>query len=138
MQIHFLLILYSSSIIYVTTHAGSNIFINVTEGSIRLVGGSGPHEGRVEINFLGHWGTVCNRQWDVNDTAVVCRQQGYLSVVDVPEVSKFGRGTGIIWLDVVGCNGSEANLRQCTNRGLGVHSCSHNSDAAVICSSKYL
>ena len=37
---------------------------------IRLVGGLGPHEGRVEIFFLGEWGTVCGNSWSVTDATV--------------------------------------------------------------------
>ena len=36
---------------------------------IRLVGGLGPHEGRVEI-FVGEWGTVCDNSWSVTDATV--------------------------------------------------------------------
>lgn len=98
------------------------------------MGGSGPHEGRVEIYYLGYWGTVCYRNWDINDTAVVCRQLGYPSAVDATK--RFGQGVGVIWLDGVRCNGSETNLTQCSSNSLGVHSCSHYNDAGATCSGK--
>lgn len=48
--------------------------------------------------------------------------------------ARFGRGRGSIFLDNVGCNGTELRLTNCTNRGIGVHRCSHFEDAAVVCS----
>ena len=43
-------------------------------GDIRLSGGRGPLEGRVEICYAGVWGTVCSNAWDIMDATVVCRQ----------------------------------------------------------------
>ena len=102
---------------------------------MRLVGGNGTHEGRVEMLFQGRWGTVCRNSWDIQDASVVCHQLGYHSAVAAFDTltDVFGKGSGFIWLDEVSCNGSETKLIQCSSKGLGVHSCTHDQDAGVIC-----
>ena len=50
------------------------------DGRMRLVGGHGSSEGRLEICLSEQWGRVCgDRYWDSNDAKVVCKQLGYLS-----------------------------------------------------------
>ena len=44
---------------------------------VRLSGGSGPHEGRVEVLYNDTWGSVCDDYWGKPDADVVCKQLGY-------------------------------------------------------------
>ena len=99
-------------------------------GSVRLVDGTGPHEGRVEIFYNNTWGTVCDNHWSLNDGLVVCRQLGYPGVLSVYKRAHFGEGTGPILFDNLRCKGTESNLTQCPN---GEVNCDHSEDAGVTC-----
>ena len=56
--------------------------VNITcsNGAIRLADGLTEYEGRVEICYDNHWGGVCGNSWGINETTVVCRQLGRVSV----------------------------------------------------------
>ena len=47
------------------------------QGDLRLVGGTFPNRGRVEICLYNMWGTICDDVWGTNDALVVCRQLGF-------------------------------------------------------------
>ncbi|XP_072561337.1 scavenger receptor cysteine-rich domain-containing protein DMBT1-like, partial [Paramormyrops kingsleyae] len=101
---------------------------------VRLVNGSSPCSGRVEVYRWGEWGTVYQRNWDMNDAAVVCRQLGCGSAVSVPGAAHFGEGSGRMVLGDVSCSGSESALRECGSLDGREHDLPHTLDAAVICS----
>ncbi|XP_023411640.1 scavenger receptor cysteine-rich domain-containing group B protein [Loxodonta africana] len=103
------------------------------EGSVRLVGGTGPCQGRVEILHGGLWGTVCDDDWGLPDAAVVCRQLGCGTALAATTNAFFGYGTGHIMLDNVHCEGSEPRLAACQSLGWGVHNCGHHEDAGALC-----
>ena len=46
----------------------------------------------------------------------------------------FGPGQGPIYLDNVGCTGSESSLLDCPSSGDGNSDCEHDEDASVDCS----
>ena len=101
-----------------------------------MVNGTGPHEGRVEVYRSGEWVTVCDDTWDIKDAAVVCRQLGYPTALVAVPFAGFGEGTtNNIWLDDIGCTGSELNLTDCSSSTYGwSRGCTHDEDAGVVCS----
>lgn len=100
---------------------------------VRLIGGSNPYEGRVEVLYNDQWGTVCDDYWDLTDATVVCRQLGYQQAEEALRYAYFGPGSGPIWMDDVHCVGHETSLDQCPHNGIGSHNCGHGEDASVRC-----
>uniref|UniRef100_A0A1X7T7Q6 Uncharacterized protein n=1 Tax=Amphimedon queenslandica TaxID=400682 RepID=A0A1X7T7Q6_AMPQE len=82
---------------------------NCTDGELRLVDGSGPHEGRVEVCVNQVWGGKAR----IN--------------------SQYGPGAGPILMASVDCSGSEESILECSHRSCDIFSCSHYSDAGVTC-----
>eukprot|EP00075_Anas_platyrhynchos_P036919 XP_027326172.1 deleted in malignant brain tumors 1 protein [Anas platyrhynchos] len=101
---------------------------------IRLVNGSSPCAGRVEVFHDQQWGTVCDDGWDTADANVVCRQLGCGAALSAPGSARFGEGSDPIWLDDVNCIGTEAVLSECQFQPWGSHNCRHGEDAGVVCS----
>ncbi|XP_067106406.1 neurotrypsin [Osmerus mordax] len=113
----------------------------LTEGTVRLVGGEGSYEGRLEIFYRGQWGTVCDDGWTDSNTQVACRQLGFRSGetilsegAEVTPVPRFGVGSGPILLDDVSCTGKEPSLSLCSRREWLRHDCTHQEDVKISCS----
>ena len=112
---------------------------------VRLINGSSPYIGRVEVYTNstggiddGEWGTICDADWRFQDARVVCNQLGYSDAVFPPTSTHFGEGTGPVWLNNVQCNGTEPDLFTCRHNGITEHVCEHGEYASVECLGTYL
>ncbi|KAK3517665.1 hypothetical protein QTP70_015166, partial [Hemibagrus guttatus] len=99
----------------------------------RLVNGPDSCSGRVELQYLEDWGTVCAVSWDMRAADVLCAQLDCGSAVAVVDVDWFGEGTGHIWADVFDCQRKETHLSRCGVSSWSRAACSHKHDAGVIC-----
>eukprot|EP00731_Ephydatia_muelleri_P036331 Em0237g5a len=112
---------------------------NCNDGDVRLVGGTSPLNGRVEVCYHNQWGGVCSRYtWSQNQATVVCRQLGYLYDA-VAYSSGYGDAT-TTFLIVDGCDVSADQLLACYSYGngrspstLGYYTCSGYNNFVVNC-----
>ena len=57
--------------------ANKTEYDSCSDGDIRLVGGSTDNEGNVQICYSNAWGSVCDDNWGIADSNVVCHQLGF-------------------------------------------------------------
>ncbi|XP_035258756.1 scavenger receptor cysteine-rich type 1 protein M130-like [Anguilla anguilla] len=104
----------------------------------RLADGPDNCSGRVELQDLDNWGTVCDACWDRRASNVLCQQLNCGTAVAVPGQAWFGEGNGSIRADVFDCHGNETRLSQCAVSSWSRAVLSHGQDAGVICSGSAL
>ena len=85
-------------------------------GDIRLVNGSVPSQGRVELFYEGEWGRVdvSSTISDITVARVACQQVGYPYCGGTGD---FGRSSGPAWVFILSCTGDEERLEQCSHFG---------------------
>ncbi|XP_062586300.1 deleted in malignant brain tumors 1 protein-like, partial [Saccostrea cucullata] len=124
-----------------TTQITGETTTPMTSTRVRLVGGSSPYEGRVEVYYNGAWGTICDDYYLFNAggsnnsfSKVICRSLGFPWQISVSYCcARHGQGTGPIWLDDVQCIGNETDISECVHIGWGNHNCGHQEDVSVNC-----
>ncbi|XP_076861240.1 antigen WC1.1-like [Brachyhypopomus gauderio] len=99
----------------------------------RLVNGWDSCSGRVELQYLSDWGSVCGGSWNMRAASVLCGQMKCGSAVAVLGADWFGEGRGHIWADVFDCHGNETHLSECPISSWSRATCSHEQDVGVIC-----
>ena len=100
---------------------------------VQLVGGSVPNEGRLKVYLNGAWATVNGDGFDMTDANVVCRSLGYGDARNYVTTPDFGRGTGSILMDEVGCQGTEDSIFDCTYNLQHESSDTHDNDVGITC-----
>ncbi|XP_042231314.1 neurotrypsin-like [Homarus americanus] len=111
-------------------------------GNVRLTGGSGPHEGNLEVEVGGVWGYVCDDLFSFDQADAVCRGLGYPQAVKYYGNRHFGQKPAgwrrmevKFWVYQSVCPSSVTSFSECTfPGGLGSpHSCRLTEVAGVVC-----
>ena len=64
----------TENIIFTTTYTPTDY---APDRSVRLIGGSDPREGIVEIAYDGRWGMLCTEDFTTFDSRAICEDLGY-------------------------------------------------------------
>ncbi|CAA9998715.1 unnamed protein product [Nesidiocoris tenuis] len=88
------------------------------------------------LTALGKWGLICDDQFDLNDAHVVCRHIGYpLGAKEIRkhQATSLTDKVNTFLIDDLNCNGNETTIADCAHNGWGVHDCSQEEAAGVVC-----
>lgn len=83
------------------------------------------NEGIIEVSVKGQRGCVCNRNFDIHDADVACRELGFrkgcekLNRVSRTKASELYSDGVPYLMDNVNCIGNETSIRECDFNGWG-------------------
>lgn len=103
-----------------------------TDYVVRLVGGQ--YWGRVEVYVNQQWGTVCDKEFDIDDANVFCHYLGWHGATGVFSRALLGEGSGPIIMSNMGCKGDEKSPFDCKHTAFEeIKGCTHRNDVGISC-----
>lgn len=95
---------------------GNEVGVTCDTTPIRLVGGAGPWEGRVEIQNGGHWRNICHDYINQQTAEVFCRMIGFPDKDVVTEIKQdhfYGRGSSDDMISILNCADGLSGISGC-------------------------
>uniref|UniRef100_A0A3B5PR56 SRCR domain-containing protein n=1 Tax=Xiphophorus maculatus TaxID=8083 RepID=A0A3B5PR56_XIPMA len=104
---------------------------------LRLVAGSSRCGGRLEVKTNQSWSSVCEKDFDLQDAEVVCREIG-CGLPSVHQGALYGEAEAPVGSREFLCEGSESALLNCSSRkSSGRNSCSPGQAVGLTCSDNF-
>ncbi|XP_043976239.1 scavenger receptor cysteine-rich type 1 protein M130-like, partial [Gambusia affinis] len=103
----------------------------------RLVQGTNRCSGRLEVKTNQSWSSVCEKDFDLQDAKVVCREIG-CGPPSVHQGALYGEAEAPVGSREFVCEGSESALLNCSSRkSSGRNSCSPGQAVGLTCSDNF-
>uniref|UniRef100_A0A3B5QGI6 SRCR domain-containing protein n=1 Tax=Xiphophorus maculatus TaxID=8083 RepID=A0A3B5QGI6_XIPMA len=114
-----------------------NFFLSASTDSVRLVQGTNRCSGRLEVKTNQSWSSVCEKDFDLQDAEVVCREIG-CGPPSVHQGALYGEAEAPVGSREFLCEGSESALLNCSSRkSSGRNSCSPGQAVGLTCSDNF-
>ena len=84
---------------------------------VRLDDGNMTSQGIVEILYNNKWRPLCDVNWGISESNVICRQLGYSTALTQSRRFEFGQGDLFILQFIWSCTGNESNIAECMISG---------------------
>ncbi|XP_023206709.1 scavenger receptor cysteine-rich type 1 protein M130-like isoform X2 [Xiphophorus maculatus] len=127
-------------------HCGSVVSLQIDENynveivcsdSVRLVQGTNRCSGRLEVKTNQSWSSVCEKDFDLRDAKVVCREIG-CGPPSVHQGAFYGEAEAPVGSRKFLCEGSESALLNCIRiKTSGRNSCSPGQAVGLTCSDNF-
>ncbi|XP_060046104.1 scavenger receptor cysteine-rich type 1 protein M130 [Erinaceus europaeus] len=101
---------------------------------LRLVGGGSHCAGTVEVEIQKLTGKLCDRNWDLKEADILCRQLGCGSALKTSYQAYSKIQATNMWMFLGRCEGNETSLWECKNWQWGGLTCEYSGAAKVTCS----
>ncbi|XP_067451834.1 scavenger receptor cysteine-rich type 1 protein M130-like [Thunnus thynnus] len=111
----------------------SSIIELTCSDSVRLVNGTKPCSGRLEVKSEQSWSSVCEADFDQQDAEVVCRELG-CGAPSVLQGALYGEVEAPMWTKEFQCGGHESALLDCGRSDSARSTCSPGKAVGLTCS----